>query len=601
MKQNIEPLEFFQQKINAFKLQLKLLYRKKTVIAWTRFIIFILVCIAVYIFWNDGLSAIIASIVGGIALFLIAVSKDADNKNEIKNLETLIYINEDEINYFNQSFADKYDGKTLEPPHHAYAKDLDVFGPSSLFQYINRCRSEQGIKMFAKRLLQPLSKQEILQQQQSVQELNKKIDWWQQFMAYGIDEKITINSEEKISEWLTMKDEVYTNASWKILLYIYPVITLSCFYLFLDDVLPAPIFSFLLLIFFVTGLLISSRIQKVYHLLSKLEPVVATLFKQVNWFEQEKFESDLLMNLQQSLRNKEGKETSSAIKELQNILSRFDVRLNVFGFFILNTFFLWDLWQMIALNKWKSANKLLVSNWFNAIALIEITGSFAALHFNNRDWTFPLIANEHFTLEGEQIGHPLIIKEQSVVNDFSIKGISRIDLITGSNMAGKSTFLRSVGVNMILTYAGCCVCAESFTVSIATLMSSMRIEDNLTENTSTFYAELKKLKSIIDAVNNGTKTFILLDEILRGTNSFDRHTGSKALIQQLIKKDAIAVIATHDIELSKLENEFPASIKNYHFDVQVKGDELFFDYKIKDGICKSMNASVLMKQIGIEM
>ncbi len=420
-------------------------------------------------------------------------------------------------------------------------------------------------------------------------------------MAYGIDEKITINSKEKISEWLEMKDEVYTNAGWKILLYVYPVITLSCFYLFLDDILPAPVFSLLLLIFFVTGLLISSRIQKVYQLLSKLEPVVATLFKQVNWFEQEKFESHLLMNLQQSLRNKEDKKTSSAIKELQNILNRFDVRLNVFGFFILNTFFLWDLWQIIALNKWKFANKLLVSNWFSTIALIEITGSFAALNFNNPDWSFPLIVDEHFTLGGEQIGHPLIAKERSVANDFSIHGMSKIDLITGSNMAGKSTFLRSIGVNIILTYAGCCVCAKNFTVSIATLMSSMRIEDNLAENTSTFYAELKKLKSIIDAVNSGVKTFILLDEILRGTNSFDRHTGSKALIQQLIKKDAIAVIATHDIELAKLENEFPVSIKNYHFDVQVKGDELFFDYRIKDGVCKSMNASVLMKQIGIEM
>jgi VIT1/CCC1 family predicted Fe2+/Mn2+ transporter len=601
MKGITEPPEFYKQKIDTFQQQLEILYRKRSVIAWSRFIIFVLVCVAVYFFWKDGIGAIIASVVVAIALFLIAVSKDADNKNEIKNLETLVDINEEEIKYYNQNFTDKYNGKNLEPPHHANAKDLDVFGAASLFQYINRCRSEQGIKLFAERLLQPLSKQGILQQQQSVQELHKKIDWWQQFMAYGIDEKITTDSQEKIGKWLEMKDEVYTNVGWKILLYVYPVITLSCFYFFLDDVLPAPIFSLLLLVFFVTGLLISSRIQKLYLLLSKLEPVVATLFKQVNWFEQEKFESNLLINIQRSLLNKEGNKTSFAIKELQNILNRFDVRLNVFGFFILNTFFLWDLWQMIALNKWKAANRFLVASWFNAIALIEVTGSFTALYFNNPGWIFPSITDEHFTLNGEQINHPLIAKKQSVANDFSIQGISKIELITGSNMAGKSTFLRSIGVNMILAYAGCCVCAKNFTVSIVTLISSMRIEDNLAENTSTFYAELKKLKSIIDAVNRDEKVFILLDEILRGTNSFDRHTGSKALIQQLIKKDAVAVIATHDIELSKLENEFPGAIKNYHFDVQVKGDELFFDYKIKDGVCKSMNASVLMKQIGIEI
>ena len=232
---------------------------------------------------------------------------------------------------------------------------------------------------------------------------------------------------------------------------------------------------------------------------------------------------------------------------------------------------------------------------------MEVTGSFAVLYFNNPGWSFPVIADDHFTLAGKDIGHPLISKRQCVNNDFALKGTAKVDLVTGSNMAGKSTFLRSLGVNMVLAYAGSCVCAESFTVSIAQLMSSMRIEDNLAENTSTFYAELKKLKSIIDAVNRKERTFILLDEILRGTNSLDRHTGSKALIQQLIHHDAVAIIATHDIELSKLENDFPESIKNYHFDVQVSNDKLFFDYKLKQGICRSMNASILMKQIGIEM
>ena len=205
----------------------------------------------------------------------------------------------------------------------------------------------------------------------------------------------------------------------------------------------------------------------------------------------------------------------------------------------------------------EEANKPLVSNWFNTIAQLEVAGSFATLSFNNADWCFPEIADEHFTLSGNAIGHPLILKQQSVTNNFSINGTARVDLITGSNMAGKSTFLRSLGINMILAYAGSCVYAENFIVSVAALMSSMRIEDNLAENTSTFYAELKKLKSIIDEVNEDRKTFILLDEILRGTNSLDRHTGSKALIEQFIRKNAVAVIATHDIELSKLENDFP--------------------------------------------
>jgi hypothetical protein len=601
MKEDIKAQEFYQQKIDSLEQQLKILYKKRSAIAWLRFAIFITTCLGIYFLWNSGLLAITIAVVCGIALFLIAVSKDADNKNTIKNLETLLSINKDEINYLHQNFSDKYDGKNLEPPHHAYAKDLDVFGQSSLFQYINRCNAEQAITLFAQRLLAPLNKEEISRQQNAVKEIRSKINWWQQFQAFGINEKITLDSEKRIGEWLAQEEQNFTSANWKWLLYIYPLITLSCVYLFLDDVLSTGFFSLLVLIFFLIGLVISRKVHNTYILLSKLEPVVSTLYKQLDYFEKENINDGFLSGLKNSLANSGNKSASSSIKKLQQILARFDVRLNMLAFFILNTFCLWDLWQIIALNDWRKANKPLVSNWFNTIAQLEVIGSFATLSFNNSDWCFPQIADEHFTLSGRAIGHPLILKQQSVTNSFSIGGTARIDLITGSNMAGKSTFLRSLGVNMILAYAGSCIYAKSFAVSVAELTSSMRIEDNLAENTSTFYAELKKLKSIIDAVNAEKKTFILLDEILRGTNSLDRHTGSKALIQQLIKKHAVAVIATHDIELSKLKDEFPQSIKNYHFDVQVNGDKLFFDYKLKDGICQSMNASVLMKQIGIEM
>ncbi|MEP6681690.1 MAG: hypothetical protein ABJA35_00455 [Parafilimonas sp.] len=600
MKDELLPLHFYEQKVDGLKQKLQVLYNKRSAIAWLRFSIFIAICFAVYFLWSDGFLPITISIVCGIVLFLFIVSRDSDNKNSIKNLETILNINKDEINFLHQNYSDKYDGKDIEPSHHSYANDLDVFGQSSLFQYINRCNAEQAIKLFAERLLKPLGKEKIIQQQSAIKEIRSKIDWWQQFQAFGINEKITNNAEKRIGEWLAQDEQNFTSKNWKWLLYIYPVVTLSCVYLFLDDILPAPLFSLAVLIFFLTGLAISNKIQQTYILLSKLEPVVSTLYKQLNHFEKQNFDSSL-SDLKKSLGKNSDNSASSSIKKLQQILSRFDVRLNLFAFFILNTFCLWDLWQIIALNDWKKANKFSVPNWFNAISQLEVAGSFATLSFNNNDWCFAEISDEHFTLSGKEIGHPLIIKKQSVTNDFSLNGTARIDLITGSNMAGKSTFLRSIGVNMILAYAGSCVCAKSFVVSVAQLMSSMRIEDNLAENTSTFYAELKKLKSIIDEVNKETKIFILLDEILRGTNSLDRHTGSKALIEQLIRKNAIAVIATHDIELSSLENDFPESIKNYHFDVQVNNEKLFFDYKLKQGICTIMNASVLMKQIGIEM
>jgi len=256
---------------------------------------------------------------------------------------------------------------------------------------------------------------------------------------------------------------------------------------------------------------------------------------------------------------------------------------------------------MMALNEWRRKNKEIVPKLFEVSAEVEVLNSLATIHFNYPDWCLPNFSEQHFVFESNELGHPLIPEKERVTNSFEIRNNQLISLVTGSNMAGKSTFLRSVGVNIILAQMGAPVCAKSFNVSPIRLMTSMRISDNLAENTSTFYAELKKLKTIIEAVNNHEKVFVLLDEILRGTNSHDRHKGSAAFITQLIKQHAFAVIATHDLELADLKQQFPSAIENYHFDVQVKGEELFFDYKLKNGICQSLNASLLMKKIGIEL
>ena len=213
----------------------------------------------------------------------------------------------------------------------------------------------------------------------------------------------------------------------------------------------------------------------------------------------------------------------------------------------------------------------------------------------------PELKKDHFFIEGKEIGHPLIPADKCVNNPVKIDQAGELMLVTGSNMAGKSTYLRSIGVNTVLAMAGAPVCAKYFCLSPVQIISSMRIADNLEESTSTFYAELKKLKTVIDKVNNNEKVFILLDEILRGTNSLDRHTGSAALLKQLIKHNAVGIIATHDVELAGLKDEYPSGILNYHFDVQVNNEELYFDYKLKEGICTSLNASILMKKIGIEL
>ncbi len=195
----------------------------------------------------------------------------------------------------------------------------------------------------------------------------------------------------------------------------------------------------------------------------------------------------------------------------------------------------------------------------------------------------------------------MINPDKRIANDYELNDAFKIDIITGSNMAGKSTFLRTIGINTVLALCGAPVCAGSMTVSIVTVISYMRIKDSLNESTSTFKAELDRLQMLLAAVDSDAKVFFLIDEMLRGTNSVDKYLGSKAVIEQLIKKKGVGMVATHDLQIAELEKLYPDYVRNFYFDIQVKDGEMLFDYKIKHGECKTFNASLLLKQIGIDV
>lgn len=594
------PVQAYQENIATLKSQLEAIVSKRRRAAWMRFLIVVAAILLVRFTWQFSTGIIIVSAVMGIAAFLFAVSFDTDLKNKLLNLERLLKINEDEVALLNGNYHSRFDGKNYEPEQHVYAHDLDIFGKASIYQYLNRATSEQGKQLLAERLLTYRSKDEILHTQQAVKEIARDNDWRQQFQSFGMAEPLSLHTEKRIEGWMQLPT-LYNHKGWKLLAYAFPVMTITFTVLHLADVITSPLFYGLVFAFMIFAFSISKKLHETYTLLSKIVTEVNTLHKQLEHIENNNFSSTLIQSIKKSIQVKGSSKASSQILILKNILGRFDVRLNVFAFYILNTFLLWDLHQILALNKWKKSNQQIAFNWFNAIAQMEVISGLATLHFNQPAWSFPSISTAHFTLNGHNIGHPLIAEGKRVYNSFGLEGTGKVSIITGSNMGGKSTFLRSIGVNAVLALMGAPVCAESFSISPVKLMSSMRIADNLADNTSTFYAELKKLRIIIEAVNNKEQVFILLDEILRGTNSLDRHTGSKALIKQLIHQQAIAVIATHDVELAQLQNSFPEAIHNYHFDVQVAHDELFFDYKLKKGICQSLNASILMKKIGIEV
>ncbi|RYZ29408.1 MAG: hypothetical protein EOO10_06390, partial [Chitinophagaceae bacterium] len=482
----------------------------------------------------------------------------------------------------------------------AYANDLDIFGKASIYQWLSRCFTEQGRQLLADNLLHPLSTSLVSARQQAIKELAAKIDWRQQWQAHAMQTTITAKTEKKIQVWLAEEKEHFTASYWTWLIPVYSTFTLGTAIATIFDYIPGTVFSTLFFLYLITSLLLSRNAIKPYINLDGIVKETATLQSLIDWLEKLEVNNSHIQNLQTEIKGTNAS-AGNELKELKKILDRFDLRTSIIGLIFFNSFLWWDVRQMIALNKWRKRNGSRVKKWFEAVAETEVVHSLSTLHFNHPGWTFPQFSSDHFTFEGTQIGHPLLRESQRVNNDFSLHGLAKIGLITGSNMAGKSTFLRSLGVNIVLAQTGAPVCAASFLLSPVQLVSSMRIADNLAENTSTFYAELKKLRTIIEMVKSHLPVFILLDEILRGTNSFDRHKGSAALMKQLIKEDAVAVIATHDVELAELQKAFPQSIENYHFDVEVEGEELYFDYKLKEGVCKSLNASILMKKIGIDL
>jgi hypothetical protein len=594
------PAIIYQEQIEKHSTDLKRLLQKRNLLGWLRLFVFVLTIIVSYkVFVVAGLVGLAPAIIG-IGLFIFLVFFDSDTNEKILNTKSLIHINEEELKILHHDYFHRNDGSNFSPALHDYANDLDLFGKASIFQYINRCSSEQGKILLANNLLNPLKISEIEQRQEAVKELAPKLEWRQQLQSLSEQTVITTITEQKTAQWLAEEEKHFTHPAWKVVVWIYTVGTLASAAATIMGYLPSGTFLFLFGLYFAVSLFLSRNTIKPYLQLSKIVAEVTILEKLINWIENENFTSSLLIGMKEKIQTNNEK-ASTRIKGLKSILDKFDLRLNIVGPLFLKSFSLWDVRQMIALNEWRRKNKTIVPQLFATVAEMEVLNSLATLYFNHADWCFPLLKEDHFFLESKEIGHPLIEQKQRIDNSFTVKNKTLISLVTGSNMAGKSTFLRSVGVNIVLAQLGAPVCAKSFSLSPVRLMTSMRISDNLAENTSTFYAELKKLKTIIEAVNRHEKVFVLLDEILRGTNSHDRHTGSAAFITQLIHHNAYAVIATHDLELAELKNRYPQSLENYHFDVQVQGEELFFDYKLKEGVCQSLNASLLMKKIGIEL
>ncbi|WP_412466088.1 MutS-related protein [Pedobacter sp. KLB.chiD] len=530
--------------------------------------------------------------------FGIVVRRQSRLDRKIDYKKQLLWVYQNEWNILH-GIANGYDhGKAFESEQHPYTSDLDIFGASSLFALTNRCSTKTGNMLLAKNFAEKSSRDRILLRQEAIKEITHKIAETYSFRAnlHGYDpdkiEQIKMQLKSQLGEQLSFVQGSFMRFYVKLVPYIGVAVMLAAL---LVNSGFWKILALLVVVHIGWNVLLGQKINKVFYSFGGSSNLLNGYASAILWAENQNWKSSYTKSLLDS-KNLVSKE----IKALTKIIENFDARLNIIVGGVLNALLLWDLKCCINLDIWYKSSSKDVIVALDHLGDFEELISLATTAYNQPDWVFPVITDQ-FEFAAIHIGHPLIHEQVRVNNDFRVEVKPTVDIVTGSNMAGKSTFLRTLGINMVLAYAGAPVCARNMQLSVFSINTYMRIKDSLNESTSTFKAELNRLKMILDHVVKDKDTFVLIDEMLRGTNSRDKYLGSKVFIQKLIAEKTPALFATHDLQLADLITGHPEAVRNFHFDIQITGGEMRFDYLVKNGPCKTFNAAILLQEIGLKL
>ncbi|GGK54634.1 MULTISPECIES: MutS-related protein [Flavobacteriaceae] len=586
-----DPQEFYTSQKSIFEQKSTQLKKKLSISSTLRFLTFSAIILGIYLFFGN-ISAMLLVVGTGIIVFIYLVLKHSDLQYNFNLNKTLISINQTELSVLKRDYLNLDDGSEFLNPKHFYSYDIDLFGKGSFFQYCNRTVTVEGKdKLFSELTSNSISA--IKEKQSGIKELSEKPIWRQHFSAIASLVKVEHPAKEIIN-WIHNYKAVFPTY-FKYLPAVFSVLSLTLIVVLVLQLIP----EIILLLWLFIGLGISGFYVKKVNELSRNTDNAKDTFKQyhklLNEIEQTTFTSEILKNKQLEIQT-DAKKASAIFKEYSKLLDALDQRNNVIIAVLGNGFFLRDLHQVYKIENWIATYKTKVEQWFKVIAFFDAQNSLANFAFNHSNYVFPEIKNNDNVIKATNLGHTLLKEGQRIDNDFTIKN-QQFFIITGANMAGKSTFLRTVSLSIVMANIGLPVCAEHFEYSPIKLITSMRTSDSLVEDESYFFSELKRLKFIVDEIENDDY-FIILDEILKGTNSTDKAIGSKKFVQKLVASNSTGIIATHDLSLCEIEKEL-TEVKNYYFDAEIISDELNFDYQLKDGICKNMNASFLLKKMKI--
>lgn len=594
----MNPKNHYTERLSLTKGQLQQVKKQIFRISMLRLTLFIAGVAGIYFFFSQTPLLIVCICLTFLPLFILV---KIHNRFFIRKewLETQARIIQEELQALSGDYSSFEDGKEYVNPEHPYSFDLDIFGRRSLFQSINRTCTFFGKDRLAKWLQNHLhEKTSIEKRQEMVREISEHTLFREQFRVAGLVHHDQSSDAEKIQAW-SQSPAQYLHAGWvKAFIWGVPVINSL---LLITSLIGWTSFSCLGLsfgIFLVLSFGVIKRATYIQETYGKQLKSLNGYARLIALAKAEDWKSAGMLELMERF-NLNGQSPVQALQQLSKELDRLDLRNNQFLYVLLEGSIFFQLQEIVRIERWKVRYGQHISEWLETVGELDALCSLGTFAYNHPQYTYPELTEKPFYFLATQMGHPLMPVSQCVKNDATIPSRPFFLIITGANMAGKSTYLRTIGVNYLLACVGAPVCCERLKLHPNQLITSLRTSDSLSDNESYFFAELKRLKRIIDLLNQGQQLFIILDEILKGTNSMDKQKGSFDLIRQFMQLKANGIIATHDLLLGSLIKQFPEEIRNYCFEADIKDNELTFSYKLREGVAQNMNACFLMKKMGI--
>ncbi|HJD10469.1 MAG TPA: hypothetical protein H9922_04855 [Candidatus Phocaeicola caecigallinarum] len=593
------PNTWYTQRIDETLRQLSKTKTQINRISLLRVLLFVAGFAGLILFYRSGTWAVVLTVCCTFLPFFILVKVHNRLYFRKEQLETQLKLNQDELKGLEGDYSVFDEGREFIDAGHPYSYDLDLFGRKSLFQALGRTCTHIGKQTLATWMQHHLTEKTAIEtRQKSIRDMSRRMEFREAFRVTGSINRGADSDEEEISRW-SQTPSTLQHLWWvRLCLWAVPGINILLLALGLLNILSLSWFGMMFTVFVILSFGLIQRVTLIQESYGKKLKTLNRYARLITLAKGETWQAPALRQLTDKL-DIDGHSPAEALTQLSKELDRLDLRNNQLLYVILEGSMFFQLRQIVRIERWKARYGKYLMGWLEAVGELDALCSLGTFAYNHPAYTYPTIAGQSFCFLARNMGHPLMPEAQCVKNDATIPSRPYFLIITGANMAGKSTYLRTIGVNYLLACMGCPVCCESLTLYPAQLITSLRTTDSLSDNESYFFAELKRLKRIIDLLDEGQELFIILDEILKGTNSADKQKGSLDLIRQFMRLKADGIIATHDLLLGTLADQFPEYIRNYCFEADIKDNELTFSYRLREGVAQNMNACFLMRKMGI--